>query len=189
MSIYFSIDIETNGLTPGLNSMISLGCAAIDIDSGKIVGTFKRNLTPLDHMVEDASTMTWWKQFPDKYRDATEGAVNPVYAIKDFEEWVKSFNQERPVCAAWKPGFDIAFVRYYLMYFIGRDLFGRTGSGLDIKTLTAIALNRQFSDTQIATVPREWTGSTSEHSHDALEDAVEQAHVMFNAMRKLGVKL
>jgi hypothetical protein len=83
----------------------------------------------------------------------------------------------------------LAFLRYYLFRFQGGDIFGRAGSGLDIKTLTAIALGQKFSETQIATVPEELKQTKAEHSHDALEDAIEQAHVMYNARKKLGARV
>jgi DNA polymerase III alpha subunit (gram-positive type) len=191
--IYFSIDIETNGLAAGINSMISLGAAAINIESGEIVEKFKMNLLPLPDLKEDASTMEFWKQHPEAYRRATQDAVEADLVIWAFVGWVQRvcehYNVQRPVAAAWKPGFDLAFLRYYLFRFHGSDIFGRAGSGLDIKTLTAIALNQPFSETQIAAVPAELKGTTVEHSHDALEDAIEQAHVLFNARKQLGVRL
>jgi hypothetical protein len=38
MKVYFSVDIETDGVVAGRNNMLSLGCAAIDMDSGNVVG-------------------------------------------------------------------------------------------------------------------------------------------------------
>lgn len=190
--IYFSIDIETNGLAAGINSMISLGVAAIDMDSGEIIAVYKWNLKPLPDLKVDEGTMEWWKRFPDAYRRATEDAVDAEEAITAFAKWVayicEIMNIERPVCAAWKPAFDLGFIRYYLHRFVGKDIFGRAGSGLDIKTLTAIALNQPFSETQIGTVP-EFMKGEAEHTHDALDDAIEQAHVMYNACQRLQVKL
>lgn len=186
MNVYFSIDIETNGLAAGINSMISLGAAAIDVDSGTIVSTFKRNLKPILDLAVCEDTMNWWKGFPAAYKAATDGAQEPEVAMRDFVTWVKEVGGDKPVGAAWKPGFDMAFVRYYLHRFANGDVFGRAGSGLDIKTLTAIALGQSFSQTQIATVPQELKGSLAEHSHDALEDAIEQAYVLHNARKMLG---
>lgn len=189
--IYFSIDIETNGLAAGINSMISLGAAAIEMETGELVKFLKVNIPPLPDLQVDAGTMEWWKKFPEAYRRASTWTMPPGEAMGELQNWVENFGIEHPVAAAWKPGFDLAFLRYYLFRFRGGDLFGRSGSGLDIKTLTAIALNQSFSETQIATVPSHMKGPQflGEHTHDALEDAIEQAYVMYNARKMLGVKL
>lgn len=191
--IYFSVDIETNGLAAGINSMISLGVAVIDMTNGHIVTGRKWNLLPLPDLKVDEDTMNWWKQFPQAYEAATHDAAPASEAIKQFDHWVRYicnlYKIERPVMACWKPGFDGAFVRYYTHRFLGVDIFGRAGSGLDIKTLTAIALNKSFSEVQIGTVPNELKGGFTNHSHDALEDATEQAYVMYNAAKKLGVNI
>lgn len=187
--IYFSIDIETNGLAAGIHSMISLGVAAINMKNGDIVASYKWNLKPLPDLKVDKDTMEWWTKFPDAYLRATENAMDAEEAIKQFDKWVRYVceigNIDRPVCAAWKPGFDVGFLRYYLHRFCGHDIFGRAGSGLDIKTLTAIALGQPFSETQIGTVPDYLKGSKAEHNHDALDDAIEQATVMYNACKVL----
>lgn len=186
---YFSIDIETNGLAAGINSMISLGAAVINMENGEFVATYKWNLKPLPDLQVDASTMEWWAKHPEAYLRATEDAMDAEVAIAQFDKWVRYICEigdiGLPVCAAWKPAFDVGFLRYYLFRFIGKDIFGRAGSGLDIKTLTAIALGQPFGETQIGTVPEYLKGSKAEHNHDALDDAIEQATVMYNACKVL----
>ena len=41
--IYVSIDIESDGPVPGLNSMLSLGAVAFD-PVGKVLSKFQRNM-------------------------------------------------------------------------------------------------------------------------------------------------
>lgn len=188
--IIFSVDIETDGLAPGINSMISLGVAAMDMETGKISGRFKRNLEPVPDLKQDPDTMTWWKGFPEAYKKATENSLWPLVAMTDLESFVDSFGQDKPVAAAWKPGFDLAFLRYYEIKYLSKMIFGRVGSGLDIKTVAALALGQLFSDTQIGTVPGWMKGpSTGEHTHDALEDAIEQAYVLYNALNHTNSQL
>ena len=188
--IYFSVDIETNGLAAGLYSMLSLGVAAIDMETGEITSTFKENLEILPDLMVCPDTMEWWKKFPEAYQRARENSIPALIVMQDLEHWVTSTRSDyHPVSAAWKPAFDLGFLQYYLHRFLGRSIFGRAGSGLDIKTLAAIALNQRFSDTQIGKVPAWLKGSIETHSHDALEDAIEQAHVLYNAAKKLGVIL
>lgn len=189
--IYFSIDIETNGLCPGINSMISLGAAAFDIETGEIADARKWNILPLPDLEVDADTMMFWDRFPEAYLRATVNAEHASHVMFAFREWVQhmSNNDPTPVAAAWKPGFDLAFLRYYEFRFLGKAIFGRGGSGLDIKTATAIALNQPFRETQIGTVPSWMKNGQENHTHDAMEDAIEQAHVLYHAQMTLGVSL
>jgi DNA polymerase III alpha subunit (gram-positive type) len=188
--IYYSVDIETNGLAAGLHSMISLGVAAIDMETGEITSTFKRNLEVLPDLAVCPLTMEWWKGFPEAYQRARENASFPYKVMYELEGWVLATKSEdHPVVAAWKPSFDIGFLQYYLHRFLGRSIFGRAGSGLDIKTLAAIALNQKFSETKINKTVERLYPNMPPHSHDALEDAVEQAHVMYKAVKILGVNL
>lgn len=187
MSTYFSIDIETDGLCPGLNSMISLGAVAFDPDK-ETIADFSINLKPLPDATPDPDTMKWWDSFPDAYKAATDLAVTPVSAMETFAAWVSGFG-DIPVACYWKPEFDGAFIRYYSFRFLGRQLFGRSGSGIDIKSVAALALKQKYSDTQIAKVPREWSGNTGDHSHKACLDAREQAYVFINALKTLNATL
>lgn len=184
--IYFSVDIETNGLAPGIHSMISIGVAAIDMETGDIVGTFKRNLQPIPELQICPDTMEWWKGFPDAYQRATENSEMPLVAVHDLYSWVKGFGIEHPVAAAWKPMFDLGFLRYYEVRYLGGIIFGRSGSGLDIKTVAALALEQSYGETQVAKVPK-WMKEpySSAHTHDSLQDAIEQAHILYNALREL----
>lgn len=191
--IYFSLDIETNGLFPGVNSMISLGAAAIDVNAKqpRIASTFKVNLNPLRDYVVDEDTMNWWKQFPIQYMMATVAAEDPADAMRSFDKWVtETKDSDKPVGAAWKPGFDLAFINHYSGKFLNKNIFGRAGSGLDIKTLTAVALNKPFSEVKIAEVPLKLKEPYyGNHTHDAREDAIEQAFVLYNARKMLKSKI
>lgn len=188
---YISIDIETNGLCPGINSMISLGAVVFDPATGESPTSFQVNLRPLSDGIADPDTMAWWSGFPDAYAAATRDAVDPKTAMESFEFWVKAVAGENPVACYWKSEFDGAFIRYYLFRFLGRHIFGRSGSGLDIKTITALALRQKYSETQIGKVPTDWgfpckkTAGVAEHNHLAIDDAREQANVLVRALKEL----
>jgi DNA polymerase III alpha subunit (gram-positive type) len=201
MKIYFSVDIETDGLVAGRNNMISLGCAAIDMDNGKIIGKFKANLSLVPDLVPDFDTMEWWKGFPEAYESARVNAVSPSFAIGKFVEWVERVKTKDSLIFAWKPSFDCAFLRYYIHRFhpkgtelIASEPYGRGGFGLDQKTVAAIALKQAYRDTKMSALPDplrldEKSNVIAQHSHDALEDAVEQAAIFYNCVRRLGVEL
>lgn len=201
MKIYIGVDIETDGLVAGRNNMLSLGAAAIDMDNGHIISKFKMNLSLVPNLCPDADTMSWWKNFPDAYRAARVNAERPSHVMTEFVNWVKTWTNDNSVVFAWKPSFDLAFLRYYLHAFhpYGPELcvngiFARHNFGLDQKTVAAIALKQSYAKTNMASLPKslrldEQGEVIANHSHDALEDAVEQALIFYNSVRRLGVDL
>jgi hypothetical protein len=201
MKVYFSVDIETDGVCAGRNNMLSLGAAAIDMDTGTIVDRFKMNLSTVPGLNQDADTMRWWKLYPDAYRRARENAQLPSTVMKDFVTWVNSKASKDSIIFAWKPVMDLAFLRYYIHAFhpYGEDLiinsiFGRQGFGLDQKTVAALALRQPYRSSKMDNLPNslrldEHGDIIANHSHDALEDAVEQAYILYNCLRRLGVEL
>lgn len=201
MRVYFSVDIEVDGVVAGRNNMLSLGAAAIDMDTGEIVGKFKNNLDTMPDLKPDADTMKWWKQFPEMYIKARENSMHPNLVMQGFVNWVENHQTPDSLIFAWKPVMDLAFVRYYIHRFHPRSeeltnhsIFGRQGFGLDQKTVAAIALGKKYRNTTMENLPNslrldEESNLIAEHSHDALEDAVEQAHIFFNSVRRIGVDL
>lgn len=201
-SIYFSVDIETDGVVAGRNNMLSLGAAAIDMLTGEIVGTFKLNLKPVPDLKADQDTLDWWaKQDPKAWRAARENPYEPDSVMRAFVDWVKSLETPDSVIFAWKPTMDLAFVRYYIHRFHPQgvdltinDIFGRKGFGLDQKTVAAIALQQRYRNTKVGDLPKSLRVNEEgevmpEHDHDALHDAIEQAYIFYNSVRRLGVDL
>jgi DNA polymerase III alpha subunit (gram-positive type) len=199
--IYFSVDIETDGVVAGRNNMLSLGAAALDMHTGKIVATFKQNLQMVNDLEPDADTMQWWKNYPEAFDKAREYANSPEHVMWEFVQWVQLWQQNDSIIFAWKPVMDLAFVRYYIHRFHPngeklciKSIFARQGFGLDQKTVAAIALHQSYRKTKMDSLPQslrldEEGKVMMNHSHDALEDAIEQAHIFWNSVRKLGVEL
>jgi hypothetical protein len=186
--LYISVDIETNGLVPGLHSMISLGAAAFDIETGVIHGIFHHNLEPLDVLEVDIETMDWWKQYPEAYEQATQGAKPAIEVMRTFVKWIEHVKQktgaQKVVFAAWKPDFDLGFVRFYLGWFGLENPGGRAGSGFDIKTAASLALGIPYSETKVSSVTALWLNDAV-HTHNAVEDAAQQAKLAHLAYKTL----
>jgi 3' exoribonuclease, RNase T-like len=201
MKTYFSVDIETDGVVAGRNNMLSIGVAAIDMDTGKIVDTFKRNLERMPDLTSDEDTMNWWKkQNPKAYIGARMGAKPPTVVMMELIIWVQKLWKEDSVVFAWNPVMDLAFVRYYLHRFHPNGVnivlqgFGKRSFGLDQKTAAAIALKVPYRSSNMSSVPPSLRLDDKgellkEHSHDALEDAIEQAYIFYNSVRRLGMDL
>lgn len=200
-NVHISVDIETDGVVAGRNNMLSLGAAALDMDTGTIVGKFKMNLSLVPNFMPDSDTMKWWKQFPEAYVAAREDAQLASTVIKAFVSWVETMKTEDSVMFAWNPVMDLGFVKYYIHAFHpnGTELavngfFAKRCMGLDLKTLTAVALKQRYSVTKMDSVPDsvrlDENGEViAKHNHDALDDACEQAHIFYNVVRRLGIEI
>jgi len=178
---YMSIDIETFGPTPGLHSMISLGAGAFD-DAGILLDSRQWNLWPLpDTKADPATSKFWMAQPPEVLQRATENALDPALAMREFDAWCRALPGHK-ICIAWPATWDYAFVFHYLIRFVGRSVFGY--SALDIKSLM-FALTGQFRSKKH--LPQEVLASLTKrpHTHVAVEDAIEQGEIFFALKREL----
>ncbi len=57
--IFIAVDIEADGPIAGLYSMLSIG--AVATTTKKEISSFYRRIKPIEGVVQDASTMDWWK--------------------------------------------------------------------------------------------------------------------------------
>jgi DNA polymerase III epsilon subunit-like protein len=74
-----------------------------------------------------------------------------------------------PIFVAAPVGFDFSFVYYYLHHFVGTCVFGH--NGIDMRSMTMALLGSTYRK---QAKPAEWKSSLP-HTHNALEDALEQA--------------
>jgi hypothetical protein len=181
---FISIDVETDGPCPGMNSMLSLGAAAFTLEQGeRPLDLFTVNLRRLLMAEPDPDTMEWWKKQPQSaWLAATGDAIDPQVAMAKFTAWVRRF--ESPVAVCYPAGFDFTFVYWYLCRFIrgGNKVLGF--SCIDMKSFAMAQLRRtHFKSTTKASFKKSWTAKEKPHSHVAVEDAVEQG-VMFMRMLK-----
>lgn len=188
-AIYFSIDIETLGSVAGIHSMISLGCVAFRPE-GEILATYTANLRPLTDLQIDPATVEWWKQFPEAFEESTHDARGAEEVLKEFDAWVRQTAGNASATACCWPNWDFGFVHYYLHRFapVNRS---ETSCGcvfthrcLCIRTLVTAALGLPFRGFGKREIPKEWFGGVG-HSHNALEDALEQAHLCINALAEV----
>lgn len=193
-TVYVCIDIETDGPIPGENSMRSVGAVPI-YPSGKWVAEpFYKVLAPLPCARPDLNTLRWW-QAPERAQEwrklnDPKNWLAPRPAMHALLQWVEELpvKTERLVAAYWKPGYDMAFMRYYSRRFLGAPILSHHADGLDIKTLYALASDGRYRRTQLADVPVDVRGSRLPRHH-ALCDAIEQARVLAYSLDGLGAQL
>ena len=180
---YVSIDIEADGPAPGMNSVLSLGVAAFTAD-GALVDTFSANLEALPEARPDPRTMRWWAKHPEAWRVCRTHTQDPEQAMRSFNNWVQAHGKAvgTPVMVAYPVAFDAMWVQWYLHRFVDDDSFRRRA--IDIKTLAMVAMGDGYRTAVKARMPRHWH-AVSEHTHVAVDDAIEQGELFMNIVREL----
>jgi hypothetical protein len=182
--IYISIDIEADGPIPGPYSMLSFGLAACGTFDGTVFElmdadehTFYAELRPISDQFEpDALAVSGL----DRDRLTTAGR-DPREAMDAAAAWVARFDAS-PVVVAYPLGFDWMWLYWYFVRFSGHGSpFGHSRH-LDMKTMYAIKAPAMVSRSTKRNMPRSLL-STKKHTHNALDDAVEQAELFQNLMR------
>jgi hypothetical protein len=177
--LYISGDIEADGPIPGAYSMLAFGLAVAGRFDGRTfcvhdpeAATFYRELRPVsDEFDPEALRVAGL----DRARLVTEGGV-PEVAMREAATWVaEQAGDDRPVLVGYPVVFDWMFLHWYFVRFLGQSPFGFSGA-LDMKTIYQ----------QKARVPLDEAGrndlppslrSTRTHTHNARDDAVEQAEI------------
>jgi hypothetical protein len=175
--IYVSTDVETDGPVPGPHSMLSFGSAAYRTDK-TLVNTFAANLETLPGATGAPDTMAWWQSQPDAWAACRKDQEPPERAMRRYLDWLKQL-PGKPVFVAYPAGFDFLFVYWYLIRFTGESPFSH--SALDIKTYAMAMLKSGYRDSTKGNMPRHWFDKLR-HSHQALEDAIEQGALFCNML-------
>ena len=180
--IYISVDIEADGAAPGIFSMSSLGaCVAgkydgetftrIDPDSE----TFYAELKPI---VDDFTPAAAAVSGLDR-ADLIKNGETPEAAMRRFAGWVeKVADGRRAVMVAYPLSYDFQWVYYYGIRFTGACPFGFS-SCLDMKTMYHRKANVAMNKVGKRAMPN-FLKSTRKHTHNALDDALEQADLFMN---------
>ncbi len=168
MEIYLSFDVEANGPIPVEYAMVSLGACNITATEKR----FYRVLKPTtDNYTERAITT---HQITLE-RAKSEG-VEPQVAMKEFAEWVGQVcgPGDRPVLVSFGE-FDYMFLKYYLVKYGYPELGGP--NWLDMKSYAAGMLKCAWSETKKSELRKKGFVTRKEHTHNALDDAIEQAEL------------
>ncbi len=175
--IYVSTDIETDGPTPGLNSMLSLGSAAYSRDK-RLIDSFSVNLETLPGSQPHPVTQRWWQTQPEAWAACRVEPQPAQQAMARYRRWLADLSGT-PVFVAYPATFDFAFVSYYLMRFSGDNPFGF--AGLDIRSYAMALSGLAFSETTRRQLPARLFDDLP-HTHIALDDAKEQGTLFCNLL-------
>lgn len=184
-TLYISIDVEADGPIPGPFSMLSFGAA--------VCGRFqdKTGFTPAD-----PSRQTFYRELrpisPDFVPDAlavsgldrdhlSANGAEPEQAMADLRSWVTEVCAgDKPIMVGYPVCYDWMFLYWYLVRFGGDSPFGHSGS-MDMKTMFASKANRSIAFVGKRSMPKHLLPDRP-HTHNALDDAIEQGELFANLM-------
>lgn len=182
--LYVSIDIETDGPAPGVNSMLAMGAAAFTQD-GEMTGTHYSTMHPLEDAYQDTKTMDWWTTQPEAWAEVNRNQKKPALAMEHFVKWcdaLADLNGAKLIAVGWPIAFDFAFVNYYCHRFMFRNPLGF--AGVDIRSYA----NGMFSNPDYYGTSEEKIKAVGPakrrdlRPHVAVDDAIEQGE-LFMALR------
>ena len=96
----------------------------------------------------------------------------------DYVTWLEAL-PGKPVFVGYPAAYDFLFVYWYLMRFAGRSPF--SFAALDIKTMAMVMLGKEFRHITKKNMPARWFDAI-QHSHVALDDAIEQGALFCNML-------
>lgn len=172
--LFISVDIETTGPIPEEYSMYQLGACLVKETSEK----FFEEIQPLnENYVLEALTSCGVTIEELKIKGSP-----PQEAMQKFAEWIKKVStarKKRPVFTAFNATFDWMFIHWYMHKFLGSNPFGI--SGLDIKAYYMGFKRCSWEETRKSRIPKIFH-SQRPHTHNALDDAIEQAELFGNIL-------
>ncbi|MFF9012201.1 exonuclease [Streptomyces sp. NPDC014870] len=185
---YVSADVEADGAVPGPFSMSSFGLAVAGVHDGAgftacdpAERTFYAELKPIsDRYDPEALAVSGL----DRERLVREGQ-DPAQAMNAAAGWLAGVAEELgavPVFVAYPLGYDWMWMYWYFMRFAeAGSPFGHSRC-LDVKTLYAAKAAVPIHRATKRSMPRDLLSSRP-HTHNALDDAIEQAELFQNLMR------
>jgi hypothetical protein len=140
--------------------------------------TFYRELRPISEEWDPQALAVSGLDRATLLRDGAD----PGLAMAELTEWVRTTaGSARPVFVAYPACYDWLFVYWYLMRFVGSSVFGHSGC-FDMKTMYATKARVLMGAAGKRAMPRH-LHSRRHHTHNALDDAIEQADLFANLMR------
>jgi DNA polymerase III epsilon subunit-like protein len=171
--VYISVDVEAAGPVPPTYSLLSVGAVAID----KPDSTFYAEIQPINANFVPAAIEVVGRTLNDFHK----AGKSPKDAFMAFRDWIGEVARNaKPVFVGFNATFDWAFVNFYFQEYLGDNPFGI--GGVDIKSFYMGLSGCVWDDTRSSKIPSKFKGK-SRHTHNALDDAIEQAG-MFKRMRE-----
>lgn len=182
--VYFSADVETDGPIPGPYSILSFAL----VYAGRFDGVkferpaspqplaFYRELKPISESFQEEALRV---NGLDRERLVRTGQ-SPERAMTEASAWVREIAKPgKAVLVAYPLSFDWSWLYWYFVQFShDGSPFGYSRC-FDIKTAVAVKARAPIGSAGRNRLPR-FLRSARAHSHNALDDAIEQAEIFAN---------
>ena len=182
---YISVDVETDGPIPGPYSMLSIGMAYCGRFNGRSLELTPRPTETLYLELQPISEEFEYEALHvnglDRNRLKAEG-LDPKTAMEQASKWIDEVSGDnRPIFVAYPAAFDWLWVHWYFTRFtkLGSP-FGHSGC-FDLKTAIAVKGKIPVSRSSKSQLPIALQ-SDYPHTHNALDDALEQANIFYKLM-------
>lgn len=186
---YFSADVETDGPIPGPYSILSFAIVyAGSFDGRKFERPenydriFYRELKPISNSFQQEALDI---NGLDRARLCVEG-MPPEKAMTEAFEWINSnTNGAKPVLVAYPLSFDWTWLYWYFIQFCRAGSPFDYSRCFDIKTALAVKAGIPISEAGRSRLHSSLS-SRREHTHHAVDDAIEQAEIFANIFEWAG---
>ena len=183
IDVYFSADVETDGPIPGPYSILSFGLVyAGEFDGNrytrpdKFTQGFYRELKPISNEFQREALEV---NGLDRERLCREGA-SPETAMSEAATWIKNLaGNGNPVLVAYPLCFDWAWLYWYFIRFSASGSPFNHSRCFDIKTAFALKASIPIAQASRSKLLA-WLRPNRPHTHNALDDATEQAEIFAN---------
>ena len=183
VDVYFSADVETDGPIPGPYSMLSFAL----VYAGRFAGTrfqrpknykrvFYKELKPISETFQPEALRI---NGLDRARLCIEGA-SPEFVMTQAARWVKKVaGNDSPVLAAYPLSFDWSWLYWYFIRYCPAGSPFDYSRCFDIKTALAVKGRIPISQAGRSRLLPSLL-SRRQHTHHAIDDAIEQAEIFAN---------
>jgi hypothetical protein len=175
--VYISVDIESSGPYPLDYDLLQIGAAAFTED-GALISSFSVDLESVKAEFSwHPDTLRWWEKqtlFDGLFRKPR----TPIQeGMLSFVTWLEKLAEKgRLVCLCAPVSFDFAWIFTYLLKYTGKKPFQHRA--LDLRSFHMGKSGQSFFKSGKRSLPK-----LGPHTHDAMEDAIEQGLLLFAAMR------
>lgn len=192
IDVYFSADVETDGPIPGPFSILSFALVYAGTFDGRrftrparFTQHFYRELRPISANFQPEALEI---NRLDRERLCREGQP-PERAMTEAARWVSEVAAGgKPVLVAYPLSFDWSWLYWYFIRFSQYGSPFSHSRCFDIKTAFAIKASIPVSEASRSRLLN-WLRPNRPHTHQALDDAIEQAEIFANVFQwetKLG---
>jgi oligoribonuclease (3'-5' exoribonuclease) len=172
---YLSFDIETDGPSPLVNSLLSIGICLID-ENENIIDQLEINIMERENSTQDPKTMEWWHTQQVAWNICHQNQLSCHEAMNKISEFYKKWSQHykliwigMPVC------FDWMFLKSYYCAFAPQDAPDIGFKATCISTIrdysikNKVITNKEYDDI-VSSIPKGV-------EHRALDDAKMQGFI------------